>query len=278
MNAPVPPDESERLETLRRYAVLDTPPEAAFDEIAALAARLCEAPYAAVTLVDAGRQWFKAVVGVAARETPREEGICAHVVLAGAPMQVADASIDSRFAHLPFVLGEPHVRFYAGVPLRAPSGQVLGTLCVFDRRPRTLSAEQMDTLGVLAAQVMAQLELRRHLHEQARTESALLGILEDQRSAEEALRRSEREQRALAERLEAERASLAEAQAVARMGGWETDLATFAVRWSEQTHRIFETDLASVAPTHELFLAFVHPEDRVAVDEAFRDSLGGGGE
>lgn len=278
MNAPLPPDESERLDALRRYAVLDTPPEAAFDEIAALAARLCGAPHAAVTLVDAGRQWFKAVVGVSARETPREESICAHVVWAGEPLQVPDASKDSRFAEMSQVRGEPHVRFYASVPLRASSGHVLGTLCVFDRRARTLSAEQMEMLRVLAAQVMAQLELRRHVHEQARTESALLGILEDQRSAEEALRRSEREQRALAERLAAERASLVEAQTVAKMGGWETDLATLAVRWSEQTHRIFETDPASMSPSHALFLEFVHPEDRAAVDEAFHDSMAGEGE
>ena len=160
--APKPPNEAERLKALYDVDVLDTPPEQAFDDLAGLAAQICQAPFAMVSLVDAERQWFKAVCGLSVRETPRDVAFCAHAILAPEEtLLVPDASSDPRFAANPLVLGPPGLRFYAGVPLLDPRGLPLGTLCVGDTEPRQLTPEQVGGLEVLARQVSAQLLLRR---------------------------------------------------------------------------------------------------------------------
>lgn len=164
----VPPDEAERLRALRRYQVLDTPPEAAFDDVAMLASQICGTPIALVTLVDASRQWFKARVGLAVPETPRAHAFCAHAIVGSGTMVVAAAAADPRFADNPLVTADPHIRFYAGAPLVTPDGHALGTVCAIDRRPRTLSAAQVEALEALSRQVMAQLELRRTAERLAR--------------------------------------------------------------------------------------------------------------
>ncbi len=159
--------ESARLLELASFAVLDTPPERAFDELAAAAAEVAACPTALVSLVEVDRQWFKAHHGLDATETPRDESICEHVVRTDAPLVVPDARADPRFAGLPGVAGALAVRFYAGFPLRTSTGAVLGTLCVVDQaaRPQGLSDTQTRLLTVLASQVMTQLELRRSLGE-----------------------------------------------------------------------------------------------------------------
>jgi PAS domain S-box-containing protein len=255
MIPPIPNHEAQRLEALRTYDILDTPAEQEFDDIVAFAVETLGTPIALITFVDGTRQWFKAKVGLAAEQTPREIAFCAHALGGGDLLLVPDTFEDVRFAHNPLVQGEPHIRFYAGAPLTSPEGQTLGTLCVIDRVPRTLDDRQRRVLRFLGQQVMARLELRRRLAEMRRTE--------------ETLRRGEEEQRELAGQVEIERRRLAEAQRVARMGSWDTDIATRSVVWSEETHRIFETDPAGFRPTHEAFLERVHPEDRTAVDEAF---------
>ena len=136
MDAPLPADEPERLEALRRYAVLDTPPESAFERIIHLVARLLHAPMVAVSLVDAERQWFKSCVGTDTRQTGRDEAFCSHVVTSREPMIIPDAFRDTRFADNPLVLNDPHIRFYAGVPLILKDGSCIGTLCLVDSRPR----------------------------------------------------------------------------------------------------------------------------------------------
>lgn len=161
MIAAVPPTEPQRLQELKSYAVLDTPPESSFDELVHLASEICGTPIALVSLIDEKRQWFKARVGVTAQETPREMAFCAHAILnPGDLMQVSDARLDERFATNPLVTGEPYIRFYAGAPLVASSGEALGTLCVIDRKPRELTPAQHHALKVLARQVMTLLELR----------------------------------------------------------------------------------------------------------------------
>ncbi|MBI4815694.1 MAG: PAS domain S-box protein [Deltaproteobacteria bacterium] len=158
--APQPENEEERLEVLRATGLLDTPPDPEFDGLAELAARILEVPVALVSLVDRDRQWFKARVGLKATETPRDRAFCAHAILKDEPLVVPDAHIDERFSGNPLVIGDPHVRFYAGVPLATSTGHALGTLCVIDRVPRTFEPKQLETLQVLARQVTAQAELR----------------------------------------------------------------------------------------------------------------------
>jgi len=174
MTAPLPTDEAQRLESLRRYHVLDTPPEQSFDNLTLLAARICQTPIALVSLVDESRRWFKSRIGVSEAETPRETAFCAHAILQKDKMlQVCDAQSDLRFADNPLVRTDPRVRFYAGVPLVTPDGHALGTLCVMDRVPRSLGAEQLSALRVLSQHVLIQLELRRQVRELG-TEAAKL--------------------------------------------------------------------------------------------------------
>lgn len=148
---PERPDEAERLAALAGSGLMDTPPEEVFDRLTRLAAQLTGCPIALVTLLGAQRQWFKARVGIDLTETPRDWAFCSHALAAGGSFVVGDAANDPRFAGNPLVTGEPHVRFYAGVPLADAAGRQLGTLCVFDREPRRLRERELRALHELAA-------------------------------------------------------------------------------------------------------------------------------
>lgn len=182
MSAPSDPPptwaEADRLAALRAYDILDTERDPAFDGIVNLIARVFDAPIGVVNLIDGDRQWFKAEVGLGVRETPLETSFCAHALLEQDRMIIPDATADARFACNPLVTGETGLRFYAGQLLKSAEGLPIGTLCVLDTRTRHEgpTALQLETLEVLAAQVMAQLELRRALRKQQQSESRFRAV------------------------------------------------------------------------------------------------------
>jgi diguanylate cyclase (GGDEF)-like protein len=164
MGAPIPENEESRLLALRSYNVLDTLPEQVYNDVALLASCICKTPMALISLVDSYRQWFKAGVGLDIQETPREHSFCAHAILNPAEVMVVnDASQDERFAQNPLVQGDPHIRFYSGAPLVTPTGEAVGALCVIDRQPRQMSADEKAALRALSHLVVSYLELRRSI-------------------------------------------------------------------------------------------------------------------
>ncbi|HEY0863548.1 MAG TPA: PAS domain S-box protein [Lacunisphaera sp.] len=214
MKAPLPANEAQRLASLRAYGVLDTPAEAAFDDLTLLAAQICGVSTAMISLVDENRQWFKSKLGLTATETSRDIAFCAHTILQPHQvLEVPDAGADVRFADSPLVRDDPHIRFYAGAPLVTESGHALGALCVMDAAPRRLTVDQLAALEALGRRVVAQLELRRQAGELAAREQeasrllalaeksrrALLSVLEDEKLAARNLRESEERFRNLIE-------------------------------------------------------------------------------
>lgn len=169
--APLPDNEKERLVTLHSLSLLDTPREPAFDRITRIATRTLNVPMALVTLIDENRQWFKSCIGLDGSETPRDVAFCAHAILQDAPTVVSDTTLDERFADNPFVVGEPKVRFYAGIPICSTSGHQLGTFCIVDTKPRTLSQDDINTLIDLADMVTKEIQHHEafvfHLHNMA---------------------------------------------------------------------------------------------------------------
>lgn len=191
VEAPRPANEEARLRVLRAHEILDTLPEEAFDDVVRLAAEICQVPIALMSLVDEDRQWFKSVVGLDVRETPRSVAFCSHAILQDDIFAIGDATLDPRFRGNPFVQSEEHIRFYAGAPLNADHGHKIGTLCVIDRVPRTLTRAQVRALRTLGNQVQAQLELRLRMLELRRRE-------EEIRSHRDALARVQRQKDELA--------------------------------------------------------------------------------
>lgn len=166
---PLPANESARIEALLQCNILNTAPEEAFDDITSLAAHICKTPIALISLVDVERQWFKSKIGLEATETPRNISFCGYTILRSEVFIVPDALADERFADNPLVTDSPHIRFYAGAPLITPEGLNLGSLCVIDRVPRDLSAEQIEALQTLSRQVVKQIQLRQNLADLERT-------------------------------------------------------------------------------------------------------------
>lgn len=161
ITATLPTDEAERLQKLRSTGLVDSEPEAPFENAVKLACLICDTPIALVSLVAEDRQWFKARVGLEAIQTGRDEAFCAHAITVDAPMVVPDARSDPRFFDNPLVVRDPNIRFYAGVPLRILGGSAIGTLCVIDRVPRELSPQQLEGLSILARQIEMEIESRR---------------------------------------------------------------------------------------------------------------------
>jgi two-component sensor histidine kinase len=174
MTEPLPANEPERLAAVRRYDILDTPPDGAFDRITKVAAGLFDVPIAIVSIVDQDRIWFKSHHGLEATEIPRGPGLCASAILDSKPWVLNDAKYDPRALANPLVAGEFGLRFYAGVPLRSAEGFNLGTLCVIDREPREVAEAEIERLSELAAIVMDELELRLAARKAVEQREALL--------------------------------------------------------------------------------------------------------
>lgn len=155
-------DEQKRLEALKEYEILDTPPEEEFDNLTSLASRICGTPMSLITLLDDRRQWFKSVTGLEIKETPIEYAFCTHAIQHPSEILVVpDSRKDERFANNPFVTGEPHIVFYAGMPLVDEAGQALGTLCVLDVEEHTLTPFQLTALKQLTKQVVTLMTLKK---------------------------------------------------------------------------------------------------------------------
>jgi GAF domain-containing protein len=158
-----PANEEARIVALEKYAILDTDPEQAFDDLTLLASFVCKTPIALISLVDEDRQWFKSRIGIKASETSRDIAFCSTAILQPDLFVVPDALEDERFRDNPLVVSDPNIRFYAGAPLINEDGYALGTLCVVDRTPRDLAPDQKDALKALSRLVLGQLEFRRNL-------------------------------------------------------------------------------------------------------------------
>jgi len=163
MTTPAPKTEAARVAALQKYAILDTEPEQAFDDLVLLASFICNTPIALISLVDENRQWFKSKVGISISETPREISFCAAAIQQPDVFVVPDTLEDERFRNNPLVVSEPNVRFYAGAPLINEEGHALGTICVIDRTPREFGSDKQAALKALCRLVLAQLEFRRNL-------------------------------------------------------------------------------------------------------------------
>jgi len=222
--SPVLANEFTRLLELASYDILDTPAEAYFDELTHLVAQVCETPMAAISISDRDRQWLKARYGLSADELARDKSFCTHAIMTTEPFQVEDATIDPRFRDSPLVTGPAAIRFYAGVPLYTLNGFALGTLCVLDQRPRQLTSLQLLTLRLIAAQIVQQFELRkvaRNLRRQARLFETT--------------------------------------QIIAHIGGWELNLRTSELIWTDETYRIHGVTRENYSPTLDSAIDFYTP-------------------
>ena len=234
-------NELQRLEALRSYAILDTPPEEQFDKVVKLAAELFDVPIAAMSLIDSDRQWFKAKVGLDVCQTPRDWAFCSRAIefAEHSIFVVEDAARDGRFLSNPLVTEEPGIRFYAGAVLTDHAGRNLGTLCVIDTKPRPRPAKaDLDRLSMLAQIVVDQMEIRRA----ARTNAKNVATFE------------------LAERM-------------AGIGRWRYEIGSGHVTWSDEVYRIHGVARENFNPSTSDTLAFYDAEAREEIAERITHAI-----
>ncbi|ACB79731.1 diguanylate cyclase with GAF sensor [Methylorubrum populi BJ001] len=250
--------EALRQKALAEIALLDTPPEREFDVLAKLAQRMLGTGMSSITLVAPERQWFKARCGPLAPQTPRAQAFCPVVVETEAPLTVADARLDPRFAESPFVTGAPNIRYYAGVPVRIqqPEGDwvTIGTLCVLDEQPREPRPTDLEVLEELACVAEALIEARAVALRAA-------GAAEERRLA--------------VERLERERRQFKQAERMADMGSYRYDIEKQSTAWSDGVFAIHERPVSSGVPNSEVLNYFPEP-DRTAFVAAVMRTLNTG--
>ncbi|AMN43149.1 sensor histidine kinase [Rhodoplanes sp. Z2-YC6860] len=260
--------DAQRLATLGSYRILDTLPEAGFDDVVMLARQVCQTPVALVSFVESNRQWFKAALGTEMCETPIEQSVCAHAIAQNDTLIIPDLTKDGRTAWNRLVTDEPHIRFYAGAILRSLDGQPLGTLCVIDLEPRPqgLTSEQVAGLEALSRQVMVLLELRRAASEAE-------GTIAQQQTEQDALERRQAASERLIARLHDNERRLRMAQEAGQIGTFEIDIATNQIRPSEQFCIIFGLPVSRLIPASAAE-RMVHPDDAAIVSNESARALG----
>ncbi|WP_232293126.1 ATP-binding protein [Stigmatella aurantiaca] len=246
---PLSHPEQLRLENLRSYEILDTPPEPSFNDIAYMAALLCGTPTAFISLTDETRQWFKASTGVnEALEVPRDDSFCTYAIQQKELFVVPDAALDARFRDNPYVAGGPRIRFYAAAPLVTQEGFVLGTVCAIDRMPRELTPQQGRSLEALAGQVVSLLELRRmNLHQQR--------LIDELRTTNERL---EMIQHATNDII------------------WDWDLVTGRVVWNSRITDVLGYTLEQVGEHSDWWYRHIHPDEQERLAQSFQRALAEG--
>lgn len=232
-SAPIPANESQRLEALRAYNILDTQFEQKFNDLVNLAAQICEVPMALISLIDENRQWFKASYGLDTTETSRDLSFCAHAILQDDLFVVPDSINDDRFANNPLVTGAPNIRFYAGSVLTTPEGHNIGTICALDRKPRELTETQKAALRIISRQTIELFELHKFIQQNQKT----LNELHETQSRYE------------------------EAERIAKIGSWELDFKTMNVKWSREHYRLFEVDRYDPSLIRAAIRDKFHPDD-----------------
>lgn len=234
MQGVFPENEEQRLQALQNYDILDSLPEERFDRLTRLAASICGVPIALVSLIDHDRQWFKSRFGLQDSQTARNISFCQHAILGAQILEIEDAAADSRFRDNPLVLGNPEIRFYAGAPLVDPQGYALGTLCVIDRQPRRLTAEQKQALADLAAEVIDGIVTRK---EKAELEAAELKLADSRRRLEEIIRGT-------------------------NVGTWQWNVQSGETIFDERWAGIIGYTLAEISPVSiETWQNFANPDD-----------------
>jgi PAS domain S-box-containing protein len=244
-------NEAVRLAALHQYQILDTEPEQAYDNLAQLAAFICGTPIALVNFIDENRQWFKAKLGIDVPEMPRNVGLSYLCQERRDIVVVPDTLVDEKLAINPAVTDYPHIRFYAGVPLITPKGDMLGTLCVIDHVPRELNQKQIDALLALGRQVLSQLELRRNLAEVCRVSA-------EQKQTEAALKESKQQ--------------LKLAFQAAKLGSWQLNFQTGELSISSQCKENFGLPPEAECSYNDL-LACIHPDDRSYMQDLVKQAL-----
>jgi diguanylate cyclase (GGDEF)-like protein/PAS domain S-box-containing protein len=241
MQAPkLPKNEMERLIVLKQYQILDTVSERSFDDVTKLASVICGTPIALITLLDENRQWFKSAFGISATETPRNISFCGHGILGDDIFEINNALIDERFFDNPLVSGEPNIRFYAGMPLITEGGYALGSLCVIDQTARLLSADQRESLKILARQVVALIEHR-------------MSLLKIEEAAD----------------------ILENTGQMAKVGGWVLDLDTMHIQWTKEVFAIHELDTTE-PPTVEEAIKYYTAESQPVITAAVEHAIATG--
>jgi diguanylate cyclase (GGDEF)-like protein len=271
--APTPKNEAERFLALQTFGILDTSPGADFDALVHFLASACGTPIAAISLVDGDRQWFKASVGLTFQETPRNISFCGHAIAqADKPFVVSDAREDKRFAGNPLVTGDPHIRFYAGVPIVSEEGHALGAVCVMDRVPRGLTELQLDALAVAARLIMTLIEHDATTRVLAQTQKAKQVIENEQRATVLYLNRVEDERLRVANELQAEMSRRLHANHELDYSTTHDALTTLPNR--REFLRMLEAAAASIrtgSPQHRTFAVYVIDIDHC---KQINDSLG----